>query len=171
MRLSPFNLILHRGLNRGGEHMRAHSAGINMRAHWRGDSQTLRLVPAAVIALALLPTIGGTAVAPTAVGALSVSLVIQSACEVASTQARDFRIAVQCTHPTPYHVGLDGSPSVTDVSTGMMTSSVAGVSYELTADATAAVRTHTAPGSETAPHQPMPPPVTRANTVTVTITY
>jgi spore coat protein U-like protein len=152
--------------------MRAHSAGINMRAHWRGDiSQTRRLVPAAVIALALLPAIGGTAVAATAIGALSVSLVIQSACEVASTHARDFRIAVQCTHPTPYHVGLDGSPSVTGVSTGMMTNSVASVSYDLPADATATVRTHTVPGSENAPDQPMPPPVADANTVTVTITY
>jgi spore coat protein U-like protein len=172
MRLLRFNLILHHGLKRGGEHMRAYSAGINMRAHWRGDiSKARRLVPATIIALALLPAIDGTAAAATAVGAFSVSLVIQSACEVASTHARDFRIAVQCTHPTPYQVGLDGSPSGTGVSTRMMTSGVAAVSYDLPAAAIATVRTNAVTGSENAPDQPMAPPVTHADTVTVTITY
>ena len=143
-----------------------------MRAHWRGDIRQARSVgPAMVIALALLPAIGGPAAAATAVGTFSVSLVIRPTCDIASTHARDFRIAVQCTHPTPYRVALDGSASGTALSARAITGGIA--SSDPLEDATTTVQANSATysGNPGVPDPPMPPPAVHGHTVRVTITY
>jgi len=165
--------------------MTANSVRKPMRAVWCSETLQTRIVSGLAIALAL--AIGRPAVAATAVSTFSAAIVIQSTCQMTSTIALDFSIAVQCTHPTPYHVGLDESSSGTAVTTRTMTSGVAAVSYDLYSNADKTnginpIRTNVVRGAGRSGEQSLPihgrvpaepafAPAMNGDTLTLTVTY
>jgi spore coat protein U-like protein len=141
--------------------------------------RTRRIVPVLAIALALLPATTRPAVTATEVGTLSATIVIQPTCQITSTSTPDFgdtdlsaRVTVQCTYATPYNVQLDESASGDPASTRTITSGVAAVFPNATANLGNTSSTEqNLTTFEPVAVEPTFMPTTNSPTLTLTITY
>ncbi len=155
------------------------------------------------VALAVLALTAPPAAASTATGTFTATITIQASCQVISTNTLSFgtqgiltantdalaTFAVQCTNTTPYNVGLNaGSTAGGTVTTRLMTSGSATVSYKMYSDASRTTNWGNTVGTDTVsgtgngaqqtltvygrvPVQTTPAPATYNDTVTVTVTY
>jgi spore coat protein U-like protein len=169
----------------------------------RKHTYPMRLLLALGFGLAVQGFIGAPASASTTTGSFNSTVTIQANCQVVSTNTLNFgtqgvlaantdasaTFAVQCTNTTAYNVGLDaGTTPGGTVTTRLMTSGSATVSYKMYSDSSRAtnwgntVATDTVSGtgngsSQTltvygrVPAQSTPAAATYTDTVTVTVTY
>jgi spore coat protein U-like protein len=156
----------------------------------------IALVPAALI----IPSANAST---TATGSFNSTITIQANCQVVSTNTLNFgthgvlaantdataTFAVQCTNTTAYNVGLDaGTTAGGTVTTRLMTSGSATVSYKMFSDLNHTINWGNTVSSDTVsgtgngssqtltvygrvPAQSTPAAATYTDTVTVTVTY
>jgi spore coat protein U-like protein len=156
----------------------------------------IALVPAALI----IPSANAST---TATGSFNSTITIQANCQVVSTNTLNFgthgvlaantdataTFAVQCTNTTAYNVGLDaGTTAGGTVTTRLMTSGSATVSYKMFSDSNHTINWGNTVSSDTVsgtgngssqtltvygrvPAQSTPAAATYTDTVTVTVTY
>jgi spore coat protein U-like protein len=152
---------------------------------------------------ALFAICGPSANASTSTGTFTATVTLQANCQVISTNTLNFgtqgvvtanidasaSFAVQCTNTTPYNVSLDaGTTSGGTITTRLMTSGSATVSYKMYSNASHTANWGNTIGTDTvsgtgngssqtltvygrAPPQATPAPATYNDTVTVTLTY
>jgi spore coat protein U-like protein len=142
-----------------------------------------RILLVFAMALALLPATTRPAVTATEVSTLSATIVIQSTCQITSPSTLDLgaqgsdtdlpgRVTVQCTYATPYNIRLDEGSSGGPASTRAVTSGVAAVFPNATAnlgDTSSTERNLTT--FEPVAVEPTFLPATDGATLTLTITY
>ena len=167
----------------------------------RRRNKALLLQLGALVAIQSL--LGPSANASTSTGIFTATVTLQANCQVISTNTLNFgtvgivtanidasaSFAVQCSNITPYNIGLDaGTTSGGTISTRLMTSGSATVSYKMYSNAPHTANWGNTVGSDTVsgtgngssqtltvygrvPPQATPAPATYNDTVTVTLTY
>ncbi len=154
---------------------------------------------------AALILVTGEAYATTTTGTFGVQLAIQAQCTIVSTQTLDFgtsgvinanidpagvTLNVQCTHTTPYNIGLDGGANGGDTTTRLMKGGPSNetIQYKLFTNAGRTTNWGNTVGTDTVagtgngdaqpfsiygrvPPQTTPTPGAYSDTVTVTVTY